>query len=1463
MSKIHDRYNKLKNTYLDEINALEDLALLEATDDELQEKATKLRRKAFELLSKRCEEFNGLETDLLRESEDLMLELLPEAFALAREVTKRLLGMRHYDVQIIAGVALHLGKITELKNGEGKTIVTLLPAYLNSLFVNAEYSLRSAQNPNFRKRNVHVMTTNPYLARRDYVWLTPVYDFLGVTVGYLQDTHDPGGYAMDTLERNTMYSADVVYGPAKEFVFDYLRDNHTDSKSHQVQPSYYFIIVDEVDHVLLDEAETPHILSGKSPTIPNEDLGLIYWTTHLSHRFNAGKALLALSADQNKFALTRTGQDVSRIVAKRIINSDQYPAYSNLFSQRELALGVIVQFLEIVSFQHAEIVPSSVYGEIAKLSRWTKSNVGEFYKTSSQGELLELSDTSRTLIRSIVDKNYEKESFVELFGLLTKLIPYMFRNFTTIGLEIAQLGLTMTEMRDVQVSALKILPRLSIGGQAQNQLVTDWISEFVVFFLGSIEKVLTLNPQFFMRIIQDISLFFNAYTSSFKMEIFPNTILSTIENLQDSSWGQKLDIKTTRSMAPDAFARVVDIAIVPALVDLMNPGIKRKPTNILLLAYPMIFRLIRKIGQLESPRNRAERELFEQGEELARTFNVNVYEIVDPHQEIRLTRWGEMIVDDYAEQIVNNKLWMGDSLRDDELEKAEELSRRLRFLVNRGLVAYATYNRDNHYVIQRNRFQEYENFTNRNINHEVVIISDLTGRMQAGRRWNQWLHSFIEAKEGLPVKPEMKSIGRITMQGYIGMYPKTAGMTGTAHVGTMPLFLATVKRTVRTVQKIKSILKREPIDMFEEKILTTDPIEDEFVNVYETEVVVIPPHREIQREDLPDAVFINQKARLNAVILHVLNIHETNQPILVETTSISQSKEVATAIEAYARKLGMKVNVQLLNALTYEQEAEIISKAGLPGAIAVATQMAGRGTDIVIPQESLTLGGLYVVGVERQLQRRWDDQISGRAGRQGEVGTSKFFVSLDDSLMKLMNGERAAQMMTNVMASVPEDVPLELKTLDNIVKNNQIQLAHNARSRREKTHGFDQMIAPYRATIYKIRQQTLEVQYICPICNKSKIDVNNENLCCKNCSESPDKPPENTLIWRNFIGQLVSALMDKVIKDAKVEQHLVDKYTSDVTVPNEWDWENLINELNTIWLNNTATKEVLIKEIDFNNQLYPQAERKKLTDAIRRELISGTRNKLFTEIQNQILRKFHKRDKNVLDWDLEALNKELREDFHIVISPSKYKDILNPQERQRMLELDIQSAIEQRVSFFDWTCTDAAIKDQIQTTFNTFLHQDDTLKQNDSDLGEKDLKKQIFEHMHRSYMRLVRQYGKNQLFIYENKVVRDAIDEEWQNMLVESELIIEELRGRSTQEILIQYGARIGGLFQRFYSDIAIQSLSMIFVENAGLNVTDLNVNKPSAHVAGNMSCPCGSNKIFAQCCGEFLHQRMPKIISM
>ncbi len=376
-------YEKLRSQYLTQVDELE-YGLVPLTDEALKNRATKLRLLVGRMLRERYESLPNRNADLLLASTDLIMQLLPEAFALAREASKRLLGMRHYDQQIIAGIVLNQGNIAELKNGEGKTIVALLPAYLNALFVKAEFEIKS-NNTDFRKRNIHVMTANNYLARRDYVWLKPVYEFLDVTAGYLQEIHSDGSsYSMGLMERKIMYGADIVYGSSQEFIFDHLRDNLADHIEKQVQGGHFFAIVDEADHILLDEAKTPHIINGTSPAGSLEDHELIYLVNSFANRLYENQHLIDI-AEGGKVGLSLSGKEVLQVLGQRILQ----PAVASeqvVKLPPEVLVGMVFQFMEIVSKQKKDTFDALVLSEIVVISQWSKS-FGDFYQVGPDGSL--------------------------------------------------------------------------------------------------------------------------------------------------------------------------------------------------------------------------------------------------------------------------------------------------------------------------------------------------------------------------------------------------------------------------------------------------------------------------------------------------------------------------------------------------------------------------------------------------------------------------------------------------------------------------------------------------------------------------------------------------------------------------------------------------------------------------------------------------------------------------------------------------------------------------------------------------------------------------------------------------------------------------------------------------------------------------------------------------------------------
>ncbi|OGB73819.1 preprotein translocase subunit SecA [candidate division Kazan bacterium RIFCSPHIGHO2_01_FULL_44_14] len=559
-------------------------------------------------------------------------DILSEAYAVVRETAKRVLGERHFDVQIMGGVALHQGKIAEMKTGEGKTLVSTLPVYLNAL----------------TGKGVHVVTVNDYLAKRDSEWMGQIYEFLGLTVGVV--IHDKS-----TEDRKLAYASDITYGTNNEFGFDYLRDNMAPTHEAQVQRSLNFVIVDEVDSILIDEARTPLIISA-----PDEES-----TTHYQ-----------------RFAM------------------------------------IAPQLTENVDFTKDE-----------------KS------KTTS-----------------------------------------------------------LTE--------------------------------------AGIEKV------------------------------------------------QKL---------------------------------------------------------------------------------LNIPDIYES---------GNILLAHHIEQAL-----------------------RAQFL----------YKKDVDYVVT---------------NGEILIVDEFTGRLMQGRRYSEGLHQAIEAKEGVEVQRESKTLATITFQNYFRLYEKLSGMTGTA--------------------------KTE---------------EEEFWKIYGLEVVMIPTNQPLARTDLNDLIYVNEKAKFEAVVKEIKRRYETGQPILVGTIAIEKSELLSDMLKLE----GVPHNV--LNAKQHEREAEIVKDAGQKGAVTIATNMAGRGTDIKLGEGVRELGGLHILGTERHESRRIDNQLRGRAGRQGDPGSTQFFVCLEDDLMRLFGSERLKSMMTTL--KVPEDQPLEHKWITSSIESAQKRVEGHNFDIRKRVVEYDDVMNRHRSTIYRQRQKLL------------------------------------------------------------------------------------------------------------------------------------------------------------------------------------------------------------------------------------------------------------------------------------------------------------------------------------------------------------------------------------------------------
>jgi len=1461
MADQYEHYEQLKARYLSKINALED-SLLALSDNALEERALDLRSRVYRLLKDRYDSSADQDSDLLVESSDLMMEVLPEAFALVREVSRRLLGMRHYDEQIIGGVALHLGNIAELKNGEGKTIVALLPAYLNALFANAEFRIKFDRGRRGRKRSIHIMTTNDYLARRDYVWMRPVYEFLGVTVGYLQEIHRSGSsYSMDVSERKTMYEADVIYGSAQEFIFDYLRDKNVDELEYWTQGGYYFVIVDEVDHVLLDEAQTPHILSGQSPATPNEELELVYLVNGLIAQLYHDNSLVLLD-NNGSLNLSRSGKKVLRTVGRRILEHIDEFSGIGWAPDRPFLIGLIFQFLEIISYQKGSELTPALLGRISRLSHWSKTYC-DFYQSDQNG-WIGFSDTGSQLLEQQIETaliSWEDEvnprDVIDVMNFVLKNAPYL-------GAEIfAAVNITPEEFRRLlpRKQFVQTLLGLASGNkQAAAKVMAVWVIGFLNDYIVDIARISFSDSHRLHTFLRNVTIAANALLPIWNRGSVPEEVWNDLAYLQSELLRKHYSFGANVALAPEAFAKIVEVALLPVVSNMLDPRQAMGRKDVITVALVILLRCIRDASQLHRPKTRLEREMVEVLETLRQLVSNKFFEYSLEKRQVSLTQWGQLLVDDNAEQIISAGLWSGGVTENDFSHKVEKLRPKLRFLARQCLLAYLVHRRNNEYVIQSARHRSEDNFTRRPIDREVTIVGGLTGRMMPGRRWSQWLHSFIEAKEGLPVKRENETLARISTQSYIALYPKIAGMTGTAQVGTP----GTGPEVIRKVKELFSALSSQNTlhYIIQEPLLTFDPVKAEFEDIYGTQVIVVPEHRPSIRKNLDDCIYMTKQAKLEGVVDRALEIHSSRQPVLIETVSVEQSERIAHLLEERAKERKQRISIQLLNALTNEQEAEIITEAGLPSAVTVSTQLAGRGTDIVVSREALELGGLFVLGVERRDSRRWDDQIVGRAGRQGEPGVSQFFLSLQDDLMLKFGGSRVRNLMTRL--DVEDDILMEHVLLTRSVLDAQARLEHYARQRRERTAGFDKIVGKYRDILYHIRQETLADSYICPLCERPhmRVQVQSEDWCCSACqsTEWSGGIPK----WRLHFERLVMTSVDSCIGNANVEQYLVDKYTSDVVSPKRWEWDDLVHELREWLTESTTNKEQLATGIDFKNELYPEAERRKLSKNIRTVLVDDLAKSLFAQAQSSILKNFLKRDRDPLNWDIIDLSQQLNQMLSLSIRPTdmslhpSFRGTGGARERLSVVESVVREAIRYKVSGYDWVYPEEATVLQLLNLFNPLLQEKITREDVSASLEQRNIKKFVLDHLARSYNGLICEFGKAVVFGYENEILRAEVDKQWRKMLAETELVVEELRGYTVKELVTEYGVRVAEFFQHIYEDIARETLRGVL-----LGKVELEKRRESGRIArkeaprlyGDAACTCGSGKSFSKCCGTLLYQ--------
>lgn len=391
--------------------------------------------------------------------------------------------------------------------------------------------------------------------------------------------------------------------------------------------------------------------------------------------------------------------------------------------------------------------------------------------------------------------------------------------------------------------------------------------------------------------------------------------------------------------------------------------------------------------------------------------------------------------------------------------------------LNQSLRAFYLYKKDVDYMIKGS---------------EVIIVDEFTGRLMPGRRYSEGLHQAIEAKERVRVRDENQTLATITIQNYFRMYDKLAGMTGTA------LTEAT-----------------------------------EFREIYNLETIVIPTNRPMIRQDLPDLIYKTEDIKFNKVAEDIVTRYEKGQPVLVGTISIEKSEKLSRML----KKRG--VPHEVLNARYHEKEAEIIAKAGQKKAVTIATNMAGRGTDIVLGEGVTELGGLHVLGTERHESRRIDNQLRGRSGRQGDIGSSQFYLSTEDDLLRLFGSERIYKVME--MFNFPDDLPIQHDAINRAIENAQRQVEGRNFEIRKHVLEYDDVMNKQREIIYARRRKILEEENLKTVALDMVRDVIIKSVdLYVNPSEYPENWDLDTL--SNYINPLFSVdIVSAVIDREKAE----------------------------------------------------------------------------------------------------------------------------------------------------------------------------------------------------------------------------------------------------------------------------------------------------------------------------------------
>jgi preprotein translocase subunit SecA len=1089
--------------------------------------------------------------------------------------TQDRLGIMHYPVQIAAGLALLDGHIVQLATGEGKTIVGLYPEVIFGLLAQIDREVRARFAAVPTHRSVHVVTANPLLTERDTLWLAPVLAWFDLKTSRLD-------HLVSIAEQVAANQAEVVFGTASDFVFVHLYAETATHTGERGTGTPFVLLVDEVDHSFIDEATTPFVVTEGNGEA-ERDVHIVYHLGRLAQELAAEPGLFVLpSNDEEAVHFSKLGViAVDALVAEMLEEKDEEAGGEDETaindSDRESEakqLGALTRVCSVLLRRMADLL----------IHQGVEQSISQQSDQRLLGEL-------QTALATLFGSFKMGATSGEIMGVLRGLFGA--RN---VLLEILQEeGLTKQEFESMRRFILRDLKIIALLRGRPGPALGLFTTLLQTFAESQARTCLQTEPgRLAGHIRACIRLFLELNAPDGNgVEHWPEgDVLAALD--------QRLaQLGVTARMPGPIAAFGADLdhfwiqPLFRVLRDQSNPKL-RELYRFMRLLLAMFVRMSRTVR----PSSSRDIKMAQLGHDVGRLLSHPMLFTFDiDTQRTTLEAAGRALLRRYLSGFLSRDLWPGvdgPATQNEPTEFSRFVSS-VETMLTVGLRAHLFLQRDNDYVVRASERG----------GREVVIVSDLTGFSLPGRRWSGLLHAFVEQKEGLPVLPEATTRNRISMQRFAQRYARVIGMSATVEEAADE-FLSVYGAQVRVFEPNVSQLAYAatsgagiPLSdpLAPSVVLTTANSRDvvaagtAFLAQVDSEVErgsrrrVTLLSREIEtiemackwlaqkrpglrltrgwmsnRREMKDLVYRSKAGKEAAVAELVAEAHEKGMPILVETASVRDCEHYHDLIS----KRVPYAKIQRLDARNEGLAAEILSLAGRSGVITIATQMAGRGVDIILQPEAVQAGGLLVASTERRDSRRWDRQIAGRAARQGDPGFSQFFLSLEDDLIRSFGGDRVIGIMDRL--KMEDAVPIAHPLINSALASSQARTEAVRRASREQEYEIDNHVQQVRQHVMTLRALAVGDSHRCSFDSPSDRHPIVKNtapspLCprCLAAQRTDDGRPSPWL--RTPVRDVVSEAIEDALRPALPEHDLTQRFAPEDALPPDWNLDGIAREL--------------------------------------------------------------------------------------------------------------------------------------------------------------------------------------------------------------------------------------------------------------------------------------------------------------